>query len=269
MFDQQEMLSILGDSYTNQVVERFHKLAFVADSLLVELAEKLLLREEWGNKNYVLRKYLAVHVPWSIEQGRFTTSQNQFYVTAGHLQTRYGTPVYLVFGENSNQGKQPYSLVHVGADISAPSLPTPPDIPSFSELPLGAEVVMMHNHILGDNAGRVPFLNQTPPVAQMCAVAGAIQWSLNRNLQIPYWYYGRMQYLVPLYLQNREDITQAPDLIAPIQVNSESLLVRTILLPHMQYPSARVVVKRHDQLPSWMLDSWKAHPTPLTQDEME
>jgi hypothetical protein len=90
----------------------------------------------------------------------------------------------------------------------------------------------------------------------MCAVSGAIQWSLNRELQLPHWYFGRMNYIVPLYLQSRENITRMPDLIAPIQVSPGNLLVRTVLECHMPYANARVSVRRHDQLPAWLLDSW-------------
>lgn len=215
-----------------------------------------------------MKKYLAIHIPWSIDQERYTTSDNQFYVTAGHLQTRYGTPLYLVFGENRDP-RQPWQLVTLGSQISAPELPTPPEIPSPPEVPVGMEIVMMHDHIFGENAERVPFLRYTPPVAQMCAVAGAIQWSLNRNLQMPYWYYGRMNYLVPLYLQNRENITLAPDLIAPVQVNPDSLIVRTVLAPHMSYANARVAVKRHDQLPAWMLSAWADYASGMTESEIE
>ncbi|MEN1396487.1 hypothetical protein, partial [Pseudomonas aeruginosa] len=66
---------------------------------------------------------------------------------------------------------------------------------------------MQHDHMLKDNADRVEFLKDAPPVAQMCAISGAIQWSINRSLQLPYWYFGSMNYLVPLYLRDREDIT--------------------------------------------------------------
>jgi hypothetical protein len=191
------------------------------------------------------------------------------YVTAGHLQTRYGTPLYVVFERNLNPGRQPLYCVHVGSDISAPALPIPPEIPPVPEIVRGSEIVMLHDHILRDNANRVPFLGQTPPVSQMCAVSGAIQWSLNRGLQMPYWYYGKMNYLVPLYMQSRENITQAPDLIAPIQVNPEMLIVRTVLVPHMPYANARVSVKRHDQLPHWLLDAWNAASVTVTPDEIE
>ena len=78
-----------------------------------------------------------------------------------------------------------------------------------------------------------------------------------------------MNYLVPLYLQDRADITQAPDIIAPVQVNSDSLLVRTVLLPHMPYANARVAVKRHDHLPHWMVDGWRQDALRLTEGQIE
>lgn len=268
MFERDELLQQLGDPYTNKIVERLFHFAFVPTEILESIAREAL-SQVWGNNNYVLTKYLAVHIAWSIEQGHYTVGNNQFYVTAGHLQTRYGTPLYLVFAKNRNVDREPYCLVTAGSNISAPQLPIPPDIPASPEIPRGAEIVMMHDHILGENADRVPFLSQTPRVAQMCAVAGAIQWSMNRNLQLPYWYFGRMSYLVPLYLQSREDITAAPDLIAPIQVNPDSLLVRTVLLPHMPYANARVAVKRHDQLPHWMLSAWADHAERATEAEIE
>lgn len=265
---KQELLAALGDNYTNEVVARLRRLAHIPHGLLAGLGRSALA-ENWGNDDYVLEKYIAVHVAWSIEQDRYTTNNQQLVVTAGHLQTRYGTPLYIVFEKNSNPGRQPLYCVHLGSDISAPELPTPPDLPSAPPLLRGAEIVMLHDHILRDNADRVPFLERTPPVSQMCAVSGAIQWSLNRGLQLQYWYYGRMNYLVPLYMQSRENITQAPDLIAPIQVNPESLIVRTVLLPHMPYANARVSVKRHDQLPHWMLDAWNAAATTVTVDQID
>lgn len=103
----------------------------------------------------------------------------------------------------------------------------------------------------------------------MCAVSGAIQWSLNRRLQMPYWYFGRMSYLVPLYLQSRENIALAPDAVAPIQVNPESLLVRTVLTPDMPYANARVAVERHDQLPPWMLSAWSETAGSMAEETIE
>jgi hypothetical protein len=78
-----------------------------------------------------------------------------------------------------------------------------------------------------------------------------------------------MNYLVPLYMQSRENITKSPDLIAPIQVNTDTLIVRTVLLPHMPYANARVAVRRHDQLPAWMLDAWNATAAEITSDQID
>jgi hypothetical protein len=255
MITRDELLEQLGSPYTNSVVPRLHHFAFVPDNMVAKLAKEAL-SEQWGANNFVLRKYLAVHVPWSIEQDRFTLGKDQLYVTAGQLQTRYGTPLFLVFQRINEAGKSPWRLVAAGSEISAPELPTAPEIPPPPDLERGAEIVMLHDHILGDNSQRVGFLADTPPVAQMCAVAGAIQWSLNRGLQLNNWYFGRMNYIVPLYLQSRENITRSPDVIAPIQVSPGNLVVRTVLEPHMAYPNARVAVHRHDELPAWLLEAW-------------
>jgi hypothetical protein len=262
-----ELIDALGSPYTNEVVARLHRLCFIPRLQLEKLASACLT-ENWGNDLYVLVKYLAVHVAWSIEQGRYTTSDNQMFVTAGQLQTRYGTPLYLVFERNKNPGREPLYWVHSGSDVSAPALPIAPEIPKPPELPRGAEIQMLHDHILSDNADRVPFLDQTPRVSQMCAVSGAIQWSLYRGLQLPYWYFGRMGYLVPLYMQSREDITLTPDLIAPVEV-TDALVVRTVLPPHVPYANARVSVKRHDQLPHWLLDAWNAVASTMTEAQID
>jgi hypothetical protein len=267
-FDLEELEAALGEPYTNKVVARLRSFAHIPQAILGSLAD-LALAENWGDNKYALEKYLSVQIAWSFEQRKISTAENQLYVTAGNLQTRYGTPIYLVFEKNSNPGRQPLYCVHVGSDISAPELPIPPDIPSTPDLPRGVEVVMLHDHILKDNEDRVPFLGQTPPVSQMCAIAGAIQWSINRGLQLPYWYFGKMNYLVPLYMQSREDITQAPDLIAPIQASPDMLLVRTVFLPHMPYANARVSVRRHDQLPNWLLDAWNRHADATTTSEID
>lgn len=268
MFDRETLLQQLGPAATNRVAERIRRFAYLPNTVLERLSADALL-EHWGTEQFVLEKYLAVQVGWAIEQGRYTHSDNQLYVSAGHLQTRYGTPLYLVFERNRNEGRQPWALTVVGARISAPELPVPPQIPAAPDIRPGAEIVMSHDHILGVNENRVQFLSQTPRVAQMCAVGGAIQWSLNRDLQIPYWYFGRMNYVVPLYLTSRENIALAPDLIAPVEVSDESMLVRTVLLPHMPYANARVAVKRHDQLPHWMLDCWHHESEKMAQAELD
>lgn len=264
----EDLVAALSNPYTNEIVARLRRLVHIPDAHLTRLAQTAL-SEIWGNGNYALEKYLAAQIAWSIDQKHYTSSDNQLFFTAGHLQTRYGTPLYLVFERNSLPNRQPLYCVFVGSSPSAPALPTPPDIPEPPAIPRGAEIVMVHDHILQANADRIPFLGRTPPVSQMCAVSGAIQWSLNRGLQLPYWYYGRMSYIVPLYMQSRENITQSPDLVAPLQINPDSIIVRTVLLPHMPYANARIAVRRHDQLPAWLLDAWNSTAAEATIEQIE
>jgi len=268
MVSQEELLSQLGNPATPRTLDRLYQFAYLLPTIIEQLAHDALT-EEWGRNHFVLKKYLAVHVAWSIEQNMFSWNEQQLVVATGSLQTRYGTPLYLVFEPNRVPGKQPWALVYAGARVSAPQLPIPPEIHACPEISRGAEVVMMHDHILGDNADRVAFLNDTPPVAQICAVSGAIQWSINRGLIVPYWYYGRMQCLVPLYLKSRENITVAPDLVAPLEVSPSNILVRTVLPPHAPYANARVAVHRHDQLPAWMLDCWHSEAERMSDEECD
>src|ERR1700737_1968839 len=82
---KEELLSALGNAFTNQVVDRLRRLAHIPNARLVDLS-RAALAENWGNDDYVLEKYLAVHLSWSIERNHYTTNEDQLYVTAGHLQ---------------------------------------------------------------------------------------------------------------------------------------------------------------------------------------
>lgn len=265
----EEIKAPWGTPYTSQTVQRLRDFAFVPKARIEELSG-LALSENWGNNQFALEKYLAVLIWWSIEQEIFTHNQeNQIYFSAGLLQTRYGTPIYLVFERNKRQNAQPWVLVYVGSSPSAPEYPQPPEIPLPPPIDRSSEPVINHDHILQDNFDRVQFLEHTPPVAQLCAIAGSLQWSINRGLQIPHFHFGKMNYIVPLYLQSRENITQEPDLVAPIQVANDRLLIRTVLKPYMPYANARVAVGRHDQLPSWLLDGWNQHAAALSENMIE
>ena len=272
MADQHELIEQMGPIHTNRTVESFRRFARVPVSQLQDLSQKAL-SENWGSESFALLHYIAVQTRWSIEQGRYSSDGDRLYVAAGNLKTRYGTPIYLIYVPNQHPqfggGTPPWALVDVCTELYGVDPPVPPEIPTPPPVDLQLEVVLQHEHILGGNEDRVSFLAQTPPVAQMCAVAGAVQWSLFRLLQLPYWYCGRMNYLVPLYLTSRENITLAPDLVAPIEVQAGQLLVRTVMVPHWPYARARVAVNRHDQLPPWMLNAWNAEAERMEQETID
>lgn len=266
---KEEMLGALGSSATKEVVARFNKLGSVPNAILESLARDSL-HEEWGDGYFALRKYLSVQIPWAIEQGRYVESDGTIYFAAGHLHTRYGTPLFLGFRRTTGTGRTDLlQCNYCGTNPSCPILPESPKIPEGEKVAKASEIVMLHDHMLEDNGDRVPYLSKTPRVAQICAIAGAIQWSLNRGLELPYFYFGKVSYLVPLYLQSRENITEAPDLVAPVQLSAKNLVVRTILLPYMTYANARVAVERHDRLPPWMLAAWNEHARSLSEQQLD
>jgi len=42
-----------------------------------------------------------------------------------------------------------------------------------------------------------------------------------------------------------------------------------VLMPYMPYANARVAVKRHDQLPPWLLDGWNTEAERLAEAQIE
>jgi len=257
VFPETDLIAYLEGVHQG-TVESLHRLAFIPDDKLARLAAAVL-EEDWGPNNWVLKRYLAVQVDLAVRQKRYVVHEGRVVLCAGQLQSRYGTPIYLSFEKNRVEGVQPLYLQYVGDKPNVPQLPQLPELPSWPTIRAGAEIVIAHEHILEEHQERVDFLAGTPRVAQMCALAGAIQWSLFRDLAIRQLYLGVSSYFVPVYLKSRENITLTPDLIAPIEVQGERLYVRTALQPYMAYATARVVATRHDQLPHWLVAGWQEH----------
>src|SRR5262245_8860483 len=113
MVTQQTLLEQLGSSATPRTVDRLHRFAYIPDIWIDRLA-KDAVSEGCGPRRYALEKYLADHVAWSIEQGQFVFQNDQLYVAAGSLQTRYGTPRFLAFAANRNPDKQLWALAFAG-----------------------------------------------------------------------------------------------------------------------------------------------------------
>lgn len=249
-------------------VKALHGFAFIPDDKLQRL-RSLVLDEDWGRRLFVLEKYLAVNVQLAVEQGCLVRDGERLVVSAGRLQTRYGAPVYLVF-EPNRQPSPPWYLKFIGDEtVVSGVLPSPPDFGKWPDLRLESEVTVAHDHILNDHQERVSFLSGTPTVSQKCAIAGAIQWALHRGLHVRQRYLQHNLYMVPVYLQSWENVSTAPDLVAPLQVQPDRLIVRTLLPPHGSYARARAVAERVDRLPPWLLDGWHRRPAEAEAVELD
>lgn len=250
---REQLLADFGDEYLS--IQSLFQFCFVPGGRL-SLLKELAPEEEWGMNNFVLLKYLAVHIRLSIEQGRYVWNGDQIVLTAGRLFSTKGVPLYLGLVRNSTPDENPWVLNWVGERPSTAELPEPADLGDWPALDARNEVVIACDLAADDRRSKLGALAETPLVVQSSAIAGAVHWSLHRNLAVRQIHGGGRGYFVPVYLSSRDDLTVSPELVAPVQVQSNRLVVRTLLEPHVAYSPARAVVERWEQLPSWLLDAW-------------
>jgi hypothetical protein len=250
---REDLLHDFGEEYLS--IQSLFQFCFVPGGRL-NLLKDLTPDEEWGVNNFVLLKYLAVHVRLSIEQGRFVWNGDQIVLSAGRLATAQGAPLYLGLVQNSTPDENPWVMNWVGERPSCPELPQPADLGPWPELAPGDEVVIACDLTSEGRRIRLPGLASAPVIAQSATIAGAVHWALHRGLSVRQIHGGGRGYFVPVYLKSRDDLTMAPEFVAPIAVQDGRLVVRTLLDAQVAYPPARAVVERWEQLPPWLLDAW-------------
>jgi hypothetical protein len=250
---REQLLSDFGDEYLS--IQSLFQFCFVPGGRL-SLLKELTPIEEWGMNNFVLLKYLAVHIRLSIEQGRYVWNGDQIVLTAGRLFSTKGVPLYVGLVRNSTPDENPWVLNWVGERPSTAELPEPADLGEWPALDARNEVVIACDLGSDERRAKLGSMAETSLVVQGSAIAGAVHWALHRGLAVRQIHGGGRGYFVPVYLSSREDLTVAPELVAPLQVQSNRLIVRTLLDPHVAYSPARAVVERWEQIPSWLLDAW-------------
>jgi hypothetical protein len=250
---REQLLADFGDEYLS--IQSLFQFCFVPGGRL-SLLKELTPVEEWGMNNFVLLKYLAVHIRLSIEQGRYVWNGDQIVLTAGRLFSSKGVPLYIGLVRNSTPDENPWVLNWVGERPSTAELPEPADLGEWAPLDPRNEVVIACDLSSDERRAKLGALGEASTVVQNAAIAGAVHWALHRNLAVRQIHGGGRGYFVPVYLGSRDDLTVAPELVAPIQVQSNRSIVRTLLDPHVAYSPARAVVERWEQIQSWLLDAW-------------
>ena len=253
--DREALVADFGDEYLS--IQSLFQFCFVPAGRLA-LLEELAISEEWGANQFVLLKYLAVHVRLAIDQGAYVWNQDQIVIAVGHLTTATGAPVYAGFVRNSSPGENPWVMNWVGERPSSSELPAPPDFGDWPELDAGAEIVVACDFTNEERRPHLPGLAQASVVTQICAVAGAVSWSLHRGLAVKQIHGAGRGYFVPVFLTGRDDLEAAPEFVAPVVVQRGRLVVRTLLEPHVAWAPSRAVVERSEQLPAWLLEAWHA-----------
>jgi len=248
-----ELLADFGEEYLS--IQSLFRFCFVPGGRL-NLLRELTPDEEWGANNFVLLKYLAVHVRLAIEQERYVWNGDQIVLTAGLLSNSASVPLYLGLVKNSTPDENPWVMNWVGERPSCPELPEPPNVGSWAALDPGFEVIIACDLSSEERRIRLPEIQRANPVIQSAAISGAVTWAIHRGLAVRQLHGGGRGYFVPIYLSSREDLTLAPNFVAPILIQKERVVVRTLLEPSVAYSPARAVVERWEQLPAWLLDAW-------------
>jgi hypothetical protein len=248
-----QLLADFGEEYLS--IQSLFQFCFVPGGRL-SLLKELTPIEEWGINNFVLLKYLAVHIRLTIEQGRYVWNGDQIVLTAGRLFSVRGVPLYVGLVRNSTPDENPWVLNWVGERPSTAELPEPAELGDWPVLDPRSEVVIACDIGTDERRAKLGALAESSAVVQNSAIAGAVHWALHRGLAVRQIHGGGRGYFVPVFLSSRDDLTVAPELVAPIQVQSNRLVVRTLLEPSVAYSPARAVVERWEQIPSWLLDAW-------------
>lgn len=235
-----QLLSAFGnDHFSPEALLNF--CALPPDRL--ELIKDLAQPEDWGAKDLVLLKYLAVHVPMAIAQGGYVWNGEQIVLRAGHLATPGGAAVYL--GLSRTDGSR-WAPDWAGERPGKVEALVPADLGPWPELDTRLEVVVAMDQFPSQALAGLPL------VIQNAAVAGAVEWSLRRGLFARQLRDTSRGYFVPVHLTNRDG---APELVAPIQVQAGRLVVRALIEPRVAYATARALVERREDLPGWLLDA--------------
>jgi len=250
---REELLADFGEEYLT--IQSLFRFCFVPGGRLGFL-RGLAPAEEWGANDFVLIKYLAVHVRLAIEQGRYVWNGDQIVLTAGHLCTPKSVPIHLGLIRNSTPDENPWVMNWVGERPSTRELPERPDLGTWPELDPSREVVVAADLASTDRRIHLPGLETASVTAKSAAVAGAVSWALHRGLAARQIHGGGRGYFVPVWLTSRDDLTLAPDLVAPIVVQGDRSIVRALFDPPSAYSPSRAVVERWEQLPAWLLDAW-------------
>ena len=251
---REALLAAFGDADLSiQSLFRFCYLPAGRISLLKDLA----VEEEWGGKDYALLKLLAVNLRLAIEQGRYLWNGDQLVTAAGRLTSRTGAPLFLGISPNTQPDGNPWVINWVGERPSVADLPQPPDLGVWPVLDPGAEVMVACDFESVERRAHLPVIDDAPVVAKKCALGGGVAWSLHRGLAARQIHGGGRGWFAPVYLSSREDLHAAPDLVVPLVVQDDRVVIRSLLSPHTAYAPARAVVERCEQLPPWLLGAWE------------
>lgn len=231
--------------------------------ILSDLKSTLMV-EPWGRDNKILSTYINVNFEIACEEEKiYENEANDIaFWKVGNLVSIAGDPLWFVYCLNPrDEQKWNFKKTYYGI------LPPVPDgdktiddyqiqyrIPTFHSSwqftlePRTVEHIMLENksrlvYVFGEDlANNEHMLFRT--------IFGELELQKKRSDIMAQWYYGKYQFLMPLYLKSPDEVSLTATLEPLDEI--QQYKVRTLLYPEYAYPHIRAVVKNRSAITGWM-----------------
>lgn len=191
----------------------------------------------------------------------YSTDGGRACFNTGLLGRTYGEEIYAFFERNRNgAGNQDWFFRQFATNSNAirrslmngfagmPEVAEYYNAENYRDLFFNLEykTIIVSEHVVEDNAFRLPTRFQDNPHLAMSTIQGAIdklyaKVRRNYKIAVPHWHDGRIQLLLPLYLTD----PHKPDLaLVAERVDAQKCyVIRTILTMDMAYKDARLICR--------------------------
>lgn len=230
----------------------------------LETVHQNLKEEPWGSGRKVLELYLRANFEIAKQQNKVYEDDSQAIWKAGYLVTPSMDPVWMYYKKNDPRFSQEWNFegVKIGdtpiEGVNSADYGVLYDPPEFN--PKWDIYIDPRNfsHILNDNHARLTSVLGEEVSGNSHRLFRTIYGEIMLERKeaagvIPQWYMDGYNFIMPLSLTepNKVDLTAA----LTIDETMKRYQLRTLLLPHYAYASARAIVKSRAQFASWaMLD---------------
>jgi len=232
-------------------------------SILSDLKSNLMA-EPWGKNNKILSTYINVNFEIAYSEAKIYEDEANgiAFWKVGNLVSIAGDPLWFVYELNPRE-EQKWNFKKTYFGSLLPSLNNDktiddyqiqykiPPFYSSSQFTLDPKTV---EHIMSENKDRLVhvFGEDLAKNAHMLfrTILGELELQKKRSDVMAQWYFGKYQFLMPLYLKSPNEVSLTATL-EPLD-DVKQYKVRTLLYPEYAYPHIRAVVKNRSSITGWM-----------------
>jgi hypothetical protein len=238
--------------------------------------------EPWGKERKILEWYLRANFEIAKAQNKVFENKQEgvAFWRAGSLVNLTSDPIWAVYRKNKKA--DPFWCFDKAVTGDPPVPGTKPadyqlvyDPPSFErDWAIHFEQWNIQ-HILQDpdNRARIErafkdvFAKEVNGYLVFRAIYGELQLKRKEEAVLPQWYHGDYQFLMPLCLVSPDKVDLTATLSPDPALRRYS--VRTLLLPHYAYASARAIIKSRTAFADWMMLSDEELNAVTIEDDSE